>query len=222
MSLAWPMLAAVGAAGATWLYEWSPARNPPDSDVRSCNLPLPLILEMLSVAIRQGASIPRALIAVGNIVEGEFGGGLRSAGERLNSGMPWNEAWPDDDDCAVVRDAFSSSWSSGSSPVNRLATAIEQLDWDERSRIEQSAAKLSISVAADSPWGSAGWCELAQICSNRTAVGMTDDARSVPSCPNRLWISVDDTPRVWITHILRPQVPFRLEPMCGFVFQSAV
>ena len=147
MSLAWPMLAAVGAAGATWLYEWSPARNPPDSGaVRSCDLPLPLILEMLSVAIRQGASIPRALIAVGNIVEGEFGGGLRSAGERLNSGMPWNEAWPDDDDCAVVRDAFSSSWSSGSSPVNRLATAIEQLDWDERSRIEQSAAKLSIRL----------------------------------------------------------------------------
>ena len=146
MSLAWPMLAAVGAAGATWLYEWSPARNPPDSDVRSCNLPLPLILEMLSVAIRQGASIPRALITVGNIVEGEFGGGLRSAGARLNSGMPWNEAWPDDDDCAVVRDAFSSSWSSGSSPVNRLATAIEQLDWDERSRIEQSAAKLSIRL----------------------------------------------------------------------------
>ena len=147
MSLAWPMLAAVGAAGATWLYEWSPARNPPDSGaVRSCDLPLPLILEMLSVAIRQGASIPRALIAVGNIVEGEFGGGLRSAGERLNSGMPWNEAWPDDDDCAVVRDAFSSSWSSGSSPVNRLATAIEQLDWDERSRIEQSAAKLPIRL----------------------------------------------------------------------------
>ena len=59
MSLAWPMLAAVGAAGATWLYEWSPARNPPDSGaVRSCDLPLPLILEMLSVAIRQGASIP--------------------------------------------------------------------------------------------------------------------------------------------------------------------
>ena len=54
MSLAWPMLAAVGAAGATWLYEWSPARNPPDSGaVRSCDLPLPLILEMLSVAIRQ-------------------------------------------------------------------------------------------------------------------------------------------------------------------------
>ena len=50
--------------------------------------------------------------------------------------------------------------------------------------------------------------------------------RCVMSCdvPNHvaMWISVDDTPRVWITHILRPQVPFRLESMCGFVFQSAV
>ncbi len=50
--------------------------------------------------------------------------------------------------------------------------------------------------------------------------------RCIMSCDvsNRvaMWISVDDTPRVWITHILRPQVPFRLESMCGFVFQSAV
>ena len=30
--------------------------------------------------------------------------------------------------------------------MNRLETAIEQLDWDERSRIEQSAAKLSIRL----------------------------------------------------------------------------
>ncbi|MFR4786274.1 MAG: hypothetical protein ACLUAM_07295 [Bifidobacterium adolescentis] len=79
------------------------------------------------MAIRQGASIPRALITVGNIVEGEFGGGLRSAGERLNSGMPWNEAWPDDDDCAVVRDTFSSSWSrrllAGESVGNRNRAA---------------------------------------------------------------------------------------------------
>ena len=144
----WTLTAAVCAAEAMWLKQWRPVRVPADLAPagRVRELPLPLVLEMLSVAIRQGSSIPRALITVGNIVEGEFGGELRSAGERLNSGMPWNEAWPDDDDCAVVRDAFSSSWSSGSSPVNRLATAIEQLDWDERSRIEQSAAKLSIRL----------------------------------------------------------------------------
>ena len=102
--------------------------------------------EMLSVAIRQGASIPRALIAVGDIAAGDFGAGLRSAGEQLNRGIPWNDAWPDDGDLAVVRDAFASSWHSGASPVERLETAVEQLDWDERSQIEQAAAKLSVRL----------------------------------------------------------------------------
>lgn len=109
-------------------------------------LPLPLILEMLSVAIRQGSSIPRALIAVGDIAAGEFGAGLRSAGEQLNKGVSWDDAWPDDGDLAVVRDAFASSWHSGASPVERLETAVEQLDWDERSQIEQAAAKLSVRL----------------------------------------------------------------------------
>ena len=109
-------------------------------------LPLPLVLEMLSVAIRQGSSIPRALIAVGDIAAGEFGAGLRSAGEQLNKGVSWDDAWPDDGDLAVVRDAFASSWHSGASPVERLETAVEQLDWDERSQIEQAAAKLSVRL----------------------------------------------------------------------------
>ena len=95
-----------------------PADLAPAGRVRE--LPLPLVLEMLSVAIRQGSSIPRALIAVGDIAAGDFGAGLR--------------------------DAFASSWHSGASPVERLETAVEQLDWDERSQIEQAAAKLSVRL----------------------------------------------------------------------------
>lgn len=94
----------------------------------------------------RGSSIPRALIAVGDIAAGEFGAGLRSAGEQLNKGVSWDDAWPDDGDLAVVRDAFASSWHSGASPVERLETAVEQLDWDERSQIEQAAAKLSVRL----------------------------------------------------------------------------
>ena len=66
--------------------------------------------------------------------------------EQLNEGVSWDDAWPDDGDLAVVRDAFASSWHSGASPVERLETAVEQLDWDERSRIEQAAAKLSVRL----------------------------------------------------------------------------
>ena len=142
----WAVVAAVCAAAAVWLYGWSPVRSPPDSGGRPCIMPLPLVLEMLGVARRHGTSIPTALITVGEMASEEFGAGLRSAGERLQDGIAWDEAWTEGDELAVIRDAFASSWSSGSSPVNRLETAIEQLDWDERSRIERSAAKLSIRL----------------------------------------------------------------------------
>ena len=144
----WMLTAVVCAAEAIWLKQWRPVRLPSDlaPAERMRELPLPLILEMLSVAIRQGSSIPRALIAVGDIAAGEFGAGLRSAGEQLNEGVSWDDAWPDDGDLSVVRDAFASSWHSGASPVERLETAVEQLDWDERAQIEQAAAKLSVRL----------------------------------------------------------------------------
>ena len=125
----WMLTAVACAAEAIWLKQWRPVRAPSDlaPAERMRELPLPLILEMLSVAIRQGSSIPRALIVVGDIVS-------------------WDDAWPDDGDLAVVRDAFASSWHSGTSPVERLETAVEQLDWDERSQIEQAAAKLSVRL----------------------------------------------------------------------------
>ena len=120
----WMLTAAVCAAEAMWLKQWKPVRVPADLAPagRVRELPLPLVLEMLSVAIRQGSSIPRALIAVGDIAAGEFGAGLRSAGEQLNKGVSWDDAWPDDGDLAVVRDAFASSWHSGASPVERGRT----------------------------------------------------------------------------------------------------
>lgn len=87
----WTLTAAVCAAEAMWLKQWRPVRVPADLAPagRVRELPLPLVLEMLSVAIRQDPSIPRALIAVGDIAAGEFGAGLRSAGEQLNKGVSW-------------------------------------------------------------------------------------------------------------------------------------
>ena len=94
----WMLTAVACAAEAIWLKQWRPVRAASDlaPAERMRELPLPLILEMLSVAIRQGASIPRALIAVGDIAAGEFGAGLRSAREQMNKGVSWDDAWPDD------------------------------------------------------------------------------------------------------------------------------
>lgn len=215
----WTLTAAVCAAEAMWLKQWRPVRVPADLAPagRVRELPLPLVLEMLSVAIRQGSSIPRALIAVGDIAAGDFGAGLRSAGEQLNKGVSWDDAWPDDGDLAVVRDAFASSWHSGASPVERLETAVEQLDWDERSQIEQAAAKLSVRLLLPT-----GLCFLPAfvavgiIPAVMSFVGMTagkqrgkygsgNVGNGQSSKNGVLWINVDDTPWLWITHVLRPQ-----------------
>lgn len=55
----WMLTAAVCAAEAMWLKQWRPVRVPADLAPagRVRELPLPLVLEMLSVAIRQGSSI---------------------------------------------------------------------------------------------------------------------------------------------------------------------
>lgn len=54
---------------------------------------LNLVLEMMIVAIRQGASIPHALDLVGSLVQGELGAGLMSAAKALAGGLPWQDAW---------------------------------------------------------------------------------------------------------------------------------
>lgn len=141
----WAIASACCTSGAVWLWYWSPTRVLPGEEVAH-ELPMPLVLEMLAVAIRRGASIPHALIVVGRIVGGDFDEGLSSVGGALNQGVDWDQAWPSGDDIALVRDVFAASWSSGASPLNRLDAAIEQLDWDERSQIERDAAKLSIRL----------------------------------------------------------------------------
>lgn len=52
----WMLTAVAYAAEAIWLKQWRPVRAPSDlaPAERMRELPLPLILEMLSVAIRQG------------------------------------------------------------------------------------------------------------------------------------------------------------------------
>lgn len=156
MPMIW--LAAVLSSASVAIWQWPLERRPPSPDDTEARDPdeepsLTLVLEMIAVAVRQGASIPHALEAVGDIISGEFGRGLAHAGRALNRGADWHGAWSvlcDEGRTAasfrVLSDALEPSWRHGSSPLIRLETAIEQLDKDERSAIEQSAARLSVRL----------------------------------------------------------------------------
>ncbi|PJM78418.1 type II secretion system F family protein [Bifidobacterium scaligerum] len=167
-------------AVAVWLYTAKPA-----DDAR---LPKPtaqstsaydtgasgtmLILHMLQAALRQGASIPGALEAVGAVAKGACGGGLARTGELLNAGASWHDAWKvafagtkeptnkklpyaershveashTESALRLIRDALESSWMHGDAPAARIEAASEQLSRDERARIERSTAKLTVRL----------------------------------------------------------------------------
>jgi hypothetical protein len=126
------------------------------------------MLRMLQVALRQGASIPRALEVVGSVAGDDCGRRMREAGKALGRGASWHDAW-----CVALADegesgkgkkrdrkrgdrpeavltlicaVLESSWAHGDAPGVRIETAIEQSDRDERAAIERGAAQLSVKL----------------------------------------------------------------------------
>lgn len=113
-----------------------------------------LVMAMLAVVVRQGASIPQALREVGSVLGDAFGDGLCRVAEGLSRGISWDEAWvvvcSDEHDDAnryrAIRDALEDAWLHGASPVERLSAAIDALDGRGRSAIERHAARLSVRL----------------------------------------------------------------------------
>lgn len=174
----WMLMAAVIAACAVRLRHARPTLRGLRRSRSGEPCPRPsaaLVLGMVEVAIRQGASIPVAVAAVGDAVGGGVGARMRMASQALRRGVAWDEAWlvpcADDvdageaaghavggvggggtaDDAAclrLLRDALAESWRYGASPSERLRAAMEALDCDERAAIERHASRLSVRLLA--------------------------------------------------------------------------
>lgn len=154
----WSMVAAVVAGVMMWLVGYRrkaelvrPMENNADEGVREPTL----LLALLAVAIRQGASISGALAVVGEESGGAVGRCLVEAAQSLHRGVGWHEAWLTEGlapaDAAMVScigETLEPSWKHGVSPVARIEAMIERLDADERGAIEEQAAVLSVRVLA--------------------------------------------------------------------------
>ncbi|OZG62072.1 type II secretion system protein, pilus assembly [Bifidobacterium lemurum] len=114
---------------------------------------LTLIIAMLDVALRQGASIPHALAVVGRVCGGEIGQGMVQAGSALLRGSSWHDAWVAPcagesaaDAFELIRAALEPSWTRGDTPSVRLEAVVDRLDADERAAIERAASRLSVRL----------------------------------------------------------------------------
>lgn len=111
-----------------------------------------MILELMMVALRGGASIPHALRVVGASVGGPFGKAASGVGDSLLAGNEWESAWrqalagPAGVALASVEEALEPSWRHGSSPLPRMEAAVNALGRESHDRMEREAAKLQTSV----------------------------------------------------------------------------
>lgn len=157
MSGAMAAIAALLAGTAMWLWPGDGGAgrlraSRSDDDDRGAPSAT-LLLEMMAVAIRQGASIPRALEAVGSAWGGPCGDLMARTAVFLHRGAGWSNAWALA--CGDARfgpvmtllaDTLEPSYRHGSSPLPRIEAAVEQIDKDSRRRIEEAAAKLGVRM----------------------------------------------------------------------------
>ncbi|BDR53779.1 membrane protein [Bombiscardovia nodaiensis] len=117
------------------------------------DLPLTLLLEMVAVCVRQGASIPYALDRIGTVCQSELGVSLREVARLLNGGNDWYRAWSQacsheryGSNLSAVRDCLEPSWRHGVSPLGRIETTIEQVDQAQQRELDQAAAGLTVKI----------------------------------------------------------------------------
>ena len=105
--------------------------------------PLSLVLALLGVAVRQGASLPRALSVVGGLLPGPYG--LRM----VRVALSWSGAIGDPycgQSMQVLADCLEPSWRLGSSPLTRIETTMRQLDHHARSMLARATATITVRL----------------------------------------------------------------------------
>lgn len=131
------------------LAERNIAAPPVRDDAPAAGVDITVVLELLDVATRAGAPVPRALDVVGTAIGGNDGRVLREVGAALVLGAPWRAAWDRPDRTArldPVDYALKQAWEGGSPPGHLLAAASEQLRREVTSRARTAAGQLGVRL----------------------------------------------------------------------------
>lgn len=154
VAVAMVVAVSVSAATAPW---WWVSAGPVDRPravarvVRRSAPPTPvdavLLLDLIDVAIAAGASVPRALAAVGEAVGGVQGDALTAGATALLLGAPWQSAWAGAaPPLAEAVSVLEPSWTTGSAPGPALRGRAGQIRRDRRTRSRAAAGALGVHL----------------------------------------------------------------------------
>ncbi|WP_426593135.1 type II secretion system F family protein [Cellulomonas sp. McL0617] len=141
-------LAVLGATSPWWVRH---PRRAPAAGVGAAAPPTPsdpvLLLDLVEVALSTGASVPRALAAVGSAVRGPAGDCLARVSASLLLGASWRSAWAGSPASLVdVADVLEASWTTGSAPGPALRARADELRRRRRVRARAAAGALGVQL----------------------------------------------------------------------------
>lgn len=111
------------------------------------NLDVLVLLDLLDVAIAAGASLPRALGAVGDVAGGGDGQALARASSALVMGADWRAAWQGSPGrLAPVVDGLAPTWVTGAAPGPALRAAADHLRRERRTAAREAAGRLGVHL----------------------------------------------------------------------------
>lgn len=108
----------------------------------SNDLDMAVVCDLLCVALRAGASLPRACEAVGAVAGGAHGMALLRAAKALRLGAPWDSAWAGH----VLGDVLSPAWLDGADPAPLIEQLARSIRANRAAAAKQAAAKLSVRL----------------------------------------------------------------------------
>ncbi len=132
--------------GAAWALTQPPPvtpRFPPPGPAHPPRgIDLAVVCDLLCVALRAGASLPRACQAVGDVSGAGHGRRLRRAAKALHLGSSWEEAWQGH----VLGEVLAPAWSDGAVPTPLLEQLARSIRANRKAIAKAAAARLSVQL----------------------------------------------------------------------------
>lgn len=104
------------------------------------------VVDLLAVAVEAGASVPRALEAVGVALGGRTGADLGRAGAALLLGASWPAAWVHAPSLGRALAGMASAWDSGTAAGPALRTAAAELRRHRDRAAREAAGRLGVRL----------------------------------------------------------------------------
>lgn len=125
---------------------WDPRRARPPTTLPP-TLDVVVLLDLLDAAIASGASLPRALGAVGGCAGGTDGEAMARASSALVMGADWPTAWAGAPRrLRPVVDGLAPTWVTGSAPGPALRAAADHVRRERRSAAREAAGRLGVHL----------------------------------------------------------------------------